>query len=115
MIRAREGETWKAKLSSSCARDGLKYRAKPQSAPCSCLCLPVSPLPEVCGRPRDRSAREQEGCVPRAPLLPSCLFGLLVGLVFAALLLVFFCFNPASPVAVPSPCLLPMTRGPPPC
>lgn len=108
MIRAREGETWKAKQSSSCVRDGLKYQAKPQSAPCSCLCLLVFPLPEVCGRPQHRSASEQEGCAPQAPLLHPASSGCCLGWFFAVMFCFFSSANRASPIAVssPSPSLL---------
>lgn len=53
MLCARGGETWKAKQSSSCARDGLKYREKPQSASCSCCAYWSSLCPsawEAAGR-----------------------------------------------------------------
>lgn len=106
MIRAREGETWTAEQSSSCVRDGLKYRAKPQSAPCSCLCLLVFPLPKACRRPQDGSAREQEGCAPQAPLLqpPSsgCWLGWGLGFVFFSpflTLLLSLLYRPSSVLA----------------
>lgn len=99
MICAREGETWKAKQSSSCVRDGLKYQAKPQSAPCSCLCLLVFPLPEVCGRPQERSASEQEGCAPQAPLFHAASLGCCLGFFLQ------LCFAVSPLLTVPLPLL----------
>lgn len=80
-------------------RDGLKYRAKPQSAPCSCLCLLVFPLPERVGGHRTDLLESRRAELCRQPghlcsILPLPAAGWVDFFFF------FNIFNPSFPIAL---------------